>query len=114
MYLSSASNTIKKYDANDNYIETIYNKDFPDWGDRMFLGYMSIVMVEDSNGNFYSIDSDEIYDFVVDETKIKLEPGESLYLLVGSQWPNTEEFSENGIKYVATSSFTVDWEQYVE
>ena len=98
---------------NDNLIETILNKDLVDWTDKAFIIWYHVhTGVEDINGNIYNETSEEYLNHIDNEGKFKLEPGESMYLVMQSRWPDVTEFSENNVKYVATNSFTIDWEQY--
>ena len=114
-YWDDINNTIKKYDINDNLIGTITTEDIHD--DQEYTTFFNVrdhYVVEDTNGNYFNAreDEKEFENFVVPDTsKLKLEPGESLYLFMNSIWPE-KNFSEENVKYVATTSFSIDWQQY--
>ena len=107
-------NIIKKYDSNDNLIETITSTDLPDWGDAIFIGYAGALMAEDTDGNLFNLNDEGIMKFQINGSQLKLEPGESVYFLMASRWADHPSLQENNIKYVATSTLEFNWNQVVE
>ena len=114
-------NIVKKYNNEGVLLETINSKELDDWGGKSFVrfGYFTLV-AQNTNGDYFPFGSDEFMtNFVIEneetqEVKIILKPGESIYLLMESEWPNVEEFLENNVKYEATGTFEIDWQQYTD
>ena len=111
-------NIIRKYDAQDNLIETINTTE-----DNFspFLGVMIGNMVgQTADGAYYNFSEDDEtfmgkFGNVNEETgdiKIILKPGETLYVPLLAYWD--EDYNENNVKYEATGTFEMDWQQYTD
>ena len=111
----SQNNIIKKYDSENNLLETINETDVP------FIAlYVEYMVGQSVEGIYYNLLEDEelfyaTFGYVNEETeeyKVILKPGESLYMPIFAEW--AEAFNENNVKYEATGIFEFDWQQYTE
>ena len=111
-------NIVKKYDAQNNLIETINTTED---GRYPFLVLSIGEMVgQNAEGIYYNFNENEEefmanFTYINEETgefKIILEPGESLYVPLVAYW--NDHFTENNVKYEAIGTFEIDWQQYTD
>ena len=109
------NNLIKKYDSQNNLLETINETDNP------FIILSLDLVAQSVDGTYYNLLENEEEFFAnfayineeTGESKIILEPGESLYVPLVATW-DEETFTENNVKYEATGTFEIDWQQYTD
>ena len=110
-------NVIKKYDSENNLLETINTAE----DDKEAIITFSFYMVgQSAEGIYYNFSEDEDnfianfskIDEETGEIKIILKPGETLYVPLLAYWD--EDYNENNVKYEATGIFEIDWQQYTD
>lgn len=110
------TNTLKTYNSTTN--ELISTEEISASGGFVGLNDAGVAF-ESSTGTFVSIDSVDASNYFVTDsvgniTKIILEPNESMFYIVRTEWPNSSTYSQSGVYYKATQSVSLPWSQYTE
>ena len=105
IFESLAQNTVKVYNSITNDLKETRTDD------GSFFSIVDLIF-QDENGNYITANNDlYISYFDEDNGKIYLNPGDTMYMVIYSRWPDEAGYTQDGVYYEAKQTAILNWKQ---